>query len=74
MQKDIEGFLKDLSALSLKYDIIIGGCGCCGSPHLIDRNSQIELNGKQCDNLAWTHDDHYEIDIYDTPKELKEGE
>lgn len=74
MQKDIEGFLKDLSALSLKYNIIIGGCGCCGSPYLVDRNSQIELNGKQCDDLAWTNDDHYEIDIYDTPEELKKGE
>jgi len=31
-----EEFLKELTKLSLKYGITIGGCGCCGSPYLKD--------------------------------------
>lgn len=27
-------FLKELSALSRKHKITVGGCGCCGSPWL----------------------------------------
>lgn len=30
----VEHFLKELSELSNKYKIEIGGCGCCGSPSL----------------------------------------
>ena len=30
----VEHFLKELSELSNKYKIEIGGCGCCGSPRL----------------------------------------
>ena len=29
-------FLKELSHLTKKYNISIGGCGCCGSPYLTD--------------------------------------
>lgn len=31
---NLNDFLKELAALSQKYDIYIGGCGCCGSPYL----------------------------------------
>ena len=27
-------FLKELTALSRKHGIAVGGCGCCGSPYL----------------------------------------
>ncbi len=27
-------FLEELKALTLKHRLVIGGCGCCGSPHL----------------------------------------
>lgn len=30
----IDDFLNELSALTQKYGIEIGGCGCCGSPWL----------------------------------------
>lgn len=29
-----EAFLKELSALTRRYRISIGACGCCGSPWL----------------------------------------
>ena len=35
-KKELESFLADLTALSEKHNLFIGGCGCCGSPW-IDR-------------------------------------
>lgn len=32
----INEFLKELAILTEKYDVEIGGCGCCGSPWLED--------------------------------------
>lgn len=29
---DVKGFIKDLAKLSRKYNVVIGGCGCNGSP------------------------------------------
>lgn len=31
-------FLDELTYLTEKYNVIIEGCGCCGSPYLIDKN------------------------------------
>lgn len=31
---DVEGFLRQYAALCVKYQIVIGGCGCCDSPFL----------------------------------------
>lgn len=44
-------FLKELSDLTKKYNISIGGCGCCGSPYLIDLT--IEKNKYICDCLEY---------------------
>lgn len=33
-QNDLNAFLTELSLLTIKYKIVIGGCGCCGSPDL----------------------------------------
>lgn len=35
----LDKFLKELAKLTQKYEIEIGGCGCCGSPYLIDQNN-----------------------------------
>ena len=34
--KDYSAFLRDLEALTIKHGVVIGGCGCCGSPGLFD--------------------------------------
>lgn len=31
-----KSFMAELTALSLKYGVIIDGCGCCGSPYCRD--------------------------------------
>jgi hypothetical protein len=31
-----EKFIKELTELSRRHGIIIGGCGCCGSPFVRD--------------------------------------
>ena len=36
MNNRVENFLKELSDLTKKYNIVIGGCGCCVSPYLDD--------------------------------------
>jgi len=60
-----EAFLKDLTELSEKHGVIIGGCGCCGSPRLeefddINEDHPFEVTG------GW-----YEVDDYDTPDCLR---
>jgi hypothetical protein len=32
-------FLADLTALSRKHGIVVTGCGCCGSPSLVEAGS-----------------------------------
>lgn len=36
-------FLRDLSKLSEKYELYIGGCGCMGSPYIFDLKSKVVL-------------------------------
>ena len=52
-------FVLELRALSEKYKIKIGGCGCCGSPYLLPMNPEeaapdagyaVDESG---DNLKW---------------------
>lgn len=51
---NLEQFLRELSELSAKYDLWIGGCGCCGSPYIITGD------GKGiADYLAVASDDTY---------------
>jgi len=33
----LESFLNELTQLSEKYKLFIGGCGCCGSPYLTEK-------------------------------------
>jgi len=44
-----EQFLEELTALTIKYQIVVGGCGCCGSPFLLVMNT----NNVIADNLKF---------------------
>ena len=37
----LEFFLNELSELTKKHGFEIGGCGCCGSPWVFDKNNDI---------------------------------
>ena len=62
---NVDKFLEDLSLLTHKYGISIGGCGCCGSPW-IDGIHEIKLEGdeKDYDNLRYV-DGKYRAGRYD---------
>ena len=40
-----EGFLDELTELAKKWGVVIGGCGCCGSPYMLPMNQE-EREGK----------------------------
>ncbi len=35
-KEQIEAFLKDYEATCRRHGIIVGGCGCCKSPYLLE--------------------------------------
>lgn len=35
-EEKVKEFLKELTELTNRYEIRIGGCGCCGSPYLVE--------------------------------------
>lgn len=37
----IEAFLRELTDLTRKHRVCIAGCGCCGSPYLLDLDDQL---------------------------------
>ena len=39
----LEKFLEELAELSNKYKFKIAGCGCCGSPYLIDDEDEYDV-------------------------------
>lgn len=54
----LENFLKELSDLSMKYDLWIKGCGCCGSPWIYDHKNSTDC----AENLGIDTDDTYYVD------------
>lgn len=49
-KQKLNDFLEELSQLTEKYSMFIGGCGCCGSPY-------VESNGKYIGEfLKWDTD------------------
>jgi len=43
---NIEKFLKELTELSEKYNVYIGGYGCCGSPYIYNNQSKNRALGE----------------------------
>lgn len=55
-----KAFLEELSALSVRHKLVIGGCGCCGSPSVdpLDDNEVAGYaykggSGRYDDPLEW---------------------
>lgn len=71
MEKNVENFLMELTKLTKTYGIIIGGCGCCGSPYLISVEDETSIAGFAYDNLTYEKEKGYSIEnIYP----MEEGE
>ena len=51
----INHFLKELEYLSKKYNLYIGGCGCCGSPYIIDNKTGDII----CNDLEYDNEEKY---------------
>lgn len=61
MKSRLDKFLEELNTLTKKYGFEIGGCGCCGSPYLIDLNEGNNIIGTDlCYN---TFEEEYTVDI-----------
>ena len=66
-QQRKQQFLVELTALTRKHGISIGGCGCCGSPWL---DAEAEVSDQRagyalCDNLKWVEpSDSYNWERY----------
>jgi len=74
-ENNILEFLKELSALTLKYKVRIHGCGCCGSPFLLSIDEyKNELNLGYCVNkkLKYNGNIEYEDLIFETWDKIKE--
>jgi hypothetical protein len=65
-QKRKQDFLLELTALTRKYGIAIGGCGCCGSPwtepaDVSDERAGYSMSSGEIkwvapsDNYDWAH-------------------
>lgn len=50
MKNRLNDFLSELSELTIKYEISIGGCGCCGSPYIIDFKKQYQGDNLEFDD------------------------
>lgn len=64
MSKQLDEFLVELTTLCSKYNMTIGGCGCCDSPWLIQElDKQILSHGKlSIEDYMGTRLDKYEVE------------
>jgi hypothetical protein len=66
MTDDERNFIIELEALSRKYKVLVGGCGCCGSPYLTKISDECEWDEREGytyeDRLDWLEMDDYDWD------------
>ena len=61
MSEEVKKFLEEYEKLCKKYEMGLVGCGCCGSPMLVDKNGitiildnvNYEDNRINIDNIHW---------------------
>ena len=65
-----EAFLRDLTDLTIKHKIVIGGCGCCGSPKLSDAPANPEAGFyREGSFVQFIHpSDDYDWELYGEEK------
>ena len=54
--EQLRAFLIELSELSRKHGLLIGGCGCCGSPYIMRKEDDQEPSGyftNYSNDLSW---------------------
>jgi hypothetical protein len=56
MTEQEQEFLNELTALTHKYRVVIGGCGCCGSPSINPLDNE-SLNGNPINAMQYTVDE-----------------
>ena len=62
MNEDVKRFLDELTQLTLKHKIAIGGCGCCNSPWLEFTETKEEFDPPHySDKLIWDYDENMYI-------------
>ena len=54
--ENLEVFLEDLTALTIKHQIVIGGCGCCGSPYIYSLGCAPTWKNIDAENLKFDKD------------------
>lgn len=54
-QDQVDQFLKELTELTIKHKVQIGGCGCCGSPYLgsPEEEGEYKVDPESFDWLGW---------------------
>lgn len=61
----LEKFLQELSVLTQKHGFSIAGCGCCGSPWIVDFQSEFVA-----ENLGYNQEKQkYEVDCISSPED-----
>ena len=59
MSEEIKKFLEEYEKLCKKYEMGLVGCGCCGSPILVDKDNFTILDNvnydDNCINIDGTH-------------------
>jgi len=66
----LRSFLEDLTELSKKHKIYIAGCGCCGSPYIINDIR----DGLSIDELSFNEEEEkYNVNITYIHKDYRKG-
>lgn len=62
MNERQKAFVLELTELTKRHGIAIGGCGCCGSPYLVDCSKEFPEAGyavtKDGDDITWVSPDN----------------
>ena len=70
---EYDAFFEELTALTLKHGIAIGGCGCCGSPFTVSIGEPDEKPGYDFSMMSEFEWDNYHRRYFCDLGELQEA-